>query len=446
MNEIMNQAIDSALEKIKLKNCEGDIIASTSKSLKLSADQNELENFSINSSTVLGVRLIKDGRVGLSYSEALDDASLSKAVDSAFEAMNLSVADDSQYICCGEAQHLDATNEKSYRPEDISLDKKIELALKLESEMLKKDPRIKKAPYNQLVESETEEFFANTYGRKCSQKKRHYSFYTSGLMEEGKKQVMFYDGSAARVFSEIQLEKCIDDIYQHLPALLNGEAIKSGSYDILFSENMLSEMFGSFSSCFSGKGAHLKVNPFRDKIDQKVAAESFSLMDIPHFERAFADCCFDDEGLERKEVSLIENGVLKSFYHNSQTAKALGLENNHCASRSAKGHLGVSGTTKVISTGQLSEDELLDRKYLQIVSLQGSHSGVDVVSGDFSLAASGYLMEGDKQLSPVRHITLSGNFYRALKEIELADQLHCNSSRSFFAPKIIFKSLSVGGN
>ena len=73
--------------------------------------------------------------------------------------------------------------------------------------------------------------------------------------------------------------------------------------------------------------------------------------------------------------------------------------------------LGVSGTNIKISQSPDSDIAVKDGKYLHIVAIQGLGSGSDVMSGDFSFAASGYLMNGHDIEQVVKEVTISGNYY-----------------------------------
>jgi PmbA protein len=209
---------------------------------------------------------------------------------------------------------------------------------------------------------------------------------------------------------------------------------------------MLDDIFGVFATMFSGKSAMDGVNPFREKIGQQVGIAGFSIKDSPQYADGFNYSTFDDEGNLRKEFSLIENGVLKSFYHNSATANFHKVSNNACGSRSPKGTLGVSGTQQVVSLGKATDEEVHKGRYLNIISLQGLHSGADPLSGDFSFGASGYLCENGNTLEAVKGITISGNFYQLLKEIALiGNQMKSNGYKTFFSPDIRFSGLNIAG-
>ena len=98
---------------------------------------------------------------------------------------------------------------------------------------------------------------------------------------------------------------------------------------------------------------------------------------------------------------------------------------------------------------KLSEEELL-RKLgdgLYITGLQGLHAGVNAVSGDFSLQASGFLVEGGKKTRAVKNITVADNFYKLLfKVTAIANNLSFGTGSSFGAPDVMFSDIAVSGN
>jgi len=55
---------------------------------------------------------------------------------------------------------------------------------------------------------------------------------------------------------------------------------------------------------------------------------------------------------------------------------------------------------------------------IMITELQGLHSGLNSISGDFSLAALGFEIKGGKIDRPVEQITVAGNYFELLKNIE----------------------------
>ena len=76
--------------------------------------------------------------------------------------------------------------------------------------------------------------------------------------------------------------------------------------------------------------------------------------------------------------------------------------------------------------------------------MQGTNAGINAVSGDFSLSAIGFLVENGKIGRPINQITLAGNLYEVLHNIEVvADDLHVKGTVS--SPSLKITALTVSG-
>ena len=441
------QLLEKVLDIAKSKGANNSEVLFTQNSkFSLKANEGALEEYKVSSTQIMGIRLVKDQKVGISYCEDMQEESLSLMVSQALENSTYVKVDEFEEVCVSHKERIFSDNDKTFREDTTPAEKKIELCLELEKGVKGKDSSVKGAPYNGYSEGESHSYIANSLGALCFEKNKSFSCYTSALLEKEGKQSMHYHGSVARVFNDLNSSNCIEESFKHAYALLNAGPVSTGKYDVIFSQDMLDDIFGVFSTMFSGKSAMDGVNPYREKIGQQVGVSGLSIKDCPQYADGFNYSTFDDEGSLRKEFSLIENGVLKSFYHNSATAKFHNVENNGSAARSPKGTLGIGGTQQVISLGTSTEEELKKGKYLNIISLQGLHSGADALSGDFSFGASGYLCEDGQVIGPVKGITISGNFYHLLKEIALiGNQMKSNAYSTFFSPELRFSNLNVAG-
>jgi PmbA protein len=318
--------------------------------------------------------------------------------------------------------------------------------LKLESEVKARDSRVQSVPYNGLSESESASYYLNSNGVLGYSSEYYQSCYTSALLQEGAESSMHYHGVIGRKLSDLNVDECVTESLTHASEWMKAKPLSTGNYDIIFELDAFSEILGCFSSIFSGKGAMEKTNPFLEKMGKQVAGSGITISDIPKYKEAFFVSHFDSEGIPHKDLTLIENGVLKSFYHNSATANYFKLSSTGHASRGAKSALGVGGTTKVISAGNTSASDIVSGEYFEVHSLQGLHSGANSVSGEFSFAASGYLCREGKRVQPVKGVTVSGNFHKMLLDINIiGDSVLSTHDRGFFSPKLRFENMSVAG-
>ncbi|MFH4398383.1 TldD/PmbA family protein [Vibrio diabolicus] len=437
-------AVDYVLSEAKRQGAEADVIVNRNSSFSLKANQGKLDEYKVSSSQVLGVRVIKDTRVATSYSESLEQPSLDLMLTNALQSARFSKQDEHQSISCVNSQITTDIAEIA-QDDTTSVDEKIELSLALEQGVVAL-PHASSSPYNGYSDGETQLIIANTQGTLCQHFERSFNCYAYTLFEKDGKQSMAGRMSLGRRFDELDPAYCIEGGYNLARDLLEGVPVATGNYPAIFHINALASLFGAFGSAFSGVSAMKGITPLSDKLGQRVASDLITFTDTAYMPNGMAIAGFDSEGFATQDNVLIANGQLNTLLHNSQTASYLGAVSTASAARGAKSSLDVSANHKVIATGNSSASEVKAGEYLELVELQGVHSGADAVSGDFSFGASGFLCRDGQRVQPVRGITVAGNFYKMLQEVEaVGDTQLINDSRTFFAPDVRFARLSIGG-
>jgi PmbA protein len=447
MKALHKATIEKALEIAKNKGADAcDLILDSGSSLSVKTEAGEISEYKVSGSEILGIRVIKDKKIGTSYVEAFDDQSLEIMVNNALEGAKFSKEAPFETIELSRTEVFDGTCEEHNNQNEVDAQSIIDIALKLEKAVQAKDKAAKVPPYNGAGEHAGQRIYANSNGTICMEQSRGFSCYTSALLDENDKQSMHYYSSQAFDFKNLDTDICVNESIDHARGLLNGDAIETGKYDIIFETDVLNSMFGAFSRMFSAKAAIENLNPLKDKLNQKVGSDLLTITDKPKLKEGHYYTSFDAEGYETKDLVLMDKGVLANFFHNSATAKELKMENTFNAIRSAKSPLSVGGTHTCISAGTTGESEIMNGKVFEIVSVQGIHSGADPISGNYSFGASGYLKENGKLIQAVKNVTISGNFYEMLDGISMVgDKVLASSHGNFFSPKIRFKDLSVAG-
>ncbi|RLG01371.1 MAG: TldD/PmbA family protein [Thaumarchaeota archaeon] len=99
-----------------------------------------------------------------------------------------------------------------------------------------------------------------------------------------------------------------------------------GEYETLLGPMVfahLAEHVGDASSAFYVDAG---LSFLKDKLGQQVSSEIFSLIDDPTIPKTYGSAPFDDEGIPTRRNVIIDRGVLKTYLHNSTTAKKFGAE------------------------------------------------------------------------------------------------------------------------
>ena len=98
-----------------------------------------------------------------------------------------------------------------------------------------------------------------------------------------------------------------------------------GVYDVIFDPLIFGSVLGMWGSMASAFSVMVQMSIFVNKLGQKVAPETVTLKDNPA-DYSMSNRVFDDEGVPTKENVIIDRGVLKTYLHNTSTAKIFKTE------------------------------------------------------------------------------------------------------------------------
>jgi PmbA protein len=190
---------------------------------------------------------------------------------------------------------------------------------------------------------------------------------------------------------------------------------------------------------------------FAGKLGEEIAASELRLADDPTDPGGLASAPFDGEGSPTRRNALIEDGRLATYLYDARTARKDGRETTASASRSSYRSPPSVGTSNlVIDPGGATLDELVREAGdgLLVTDVAGLHSGVNPVSGTFSVGATGRLIEGGELGRPVREITIASDLVSMLKAVR-----HVGSEArwvpfggSVKAAPLLLEEMSVGGS
>jgi len=259
---------------------------------------------------------------------------------------------------------------------------------------------------------------------------------------------MAYELKIGRDFSKFDAREMADKSSRKSIDLLGGEEISSGKYPIVFNNKMMATLLSTFSGIFSAKSVQEGKSLLVGKQNEKIANDKVTLIDDGLHPEGFSSRTFDMEGYPSQTTLLIDKGVLKSLLHNTVTARKAKTDSTGNADRHYKSSLIISTTNFYLEPGSINRNDLFKQhpQTVEIVSLQGMHSGANPVSGDFSLSGEGYLWENGERKHSLKQFTISGNFLNMLNNIELiADDFEFDFS-SFGASSVLITELAISGN
>lgn len=424
-----------------------EIFYSSNKSTSVKVLDHEVKNYVITEQGGVSFRGIYHNNMGYSFTEKLDEQSIDLLVEEAMENAEIIEIDDQEVLFAG-ADHYETLNRYSEAVANVSPEELIAAAFEMEHVALNANSLVKRVIQCSALKSEGETIIVNTKGLHCHSKYTNLSAGIYLLASDGKQTATGgeYDFTL-KDFAKLNFKKIAETAAKEAVSKLGADSITTGNYPIIFRYDTATELLESFVSIFSGEVVEKGFSRLQGKLGEKIAGDNITIIDDPLLEETPGAAAFDAEGYPTKKLELIKEGKLLSFMHNRKTAKKAGTESTGNATKSGySGVVSVGPHNFYLQPGEASLDHLIEKtdNGVFIVELQGTNAGINPVSGDFSLYGIGFIIQNGKLGRPINQITVSGNFYEILNNIEeIANDLHIRGAIS--SPSIKVKSLTVAG-
>lgn len=419
-------------------------------SLSLKVFEKQLDGYSLSESEGLSFRGIYKGKMGYSYTEKVDETSIDFLLKGAIENAKIIDSEDEEFIYEGSKEYKKV---KNFNPQldEVKEEDKIKFVRQLEEECLKIDERIAKVETCVYGDGFGETIISNSKGLYLQDKNNIAYSYVVVLAKEDEDLKTGLAYKTGNDFSKFNPKELAQEAVKDALSKLGASSIKSGDYTIVLRNNASADLLEAFWGIFSAENVQKDLSLLKGKLGEKIASDKFSIIDDPFMAVGLASKSFDGEGVACKYKKVVDRGVLKTYLHNLKTAKKDKVETTGNASKSSyKSPIDITPTNFYIEKGSKSLEELISSidKGILISDLQGLHSGLNTVSGDFSLAAEGYEIENGKIKRPVEQITVAGNYFELLKNIEeVGSDLKFGLPGEAYigSPSLKIKKLSIAG-
>lgn len=185
-----------------------------------------------------------------------------------------------------------------------------------------------------------------------------------------------------------------------------------GEYEAVLGPLVFADLVNQYGRSASAFMVEAGLSFLTDKLGQRVASEAIGLTDDPTMEGTYGASPFDAEGLPTRRNPIIEGGVLKTYLHNSSTAKKFGV-----ATTANAGLVAPRPFNLVVGEGQRSLEEMISSVQKGIyVSNDWYLRYQNYQTGEFSTIPRDamFLIEGGKLIRPIKELRISDNLLRML--------------------------------
>jgi PmbA protein len=379
-----------------------------------------IESLASAESAGVGIRVVANGRQGFAYVGDLDERHAREALAEARD--NATFASLDENVGLARPDGLAAAELALWRDglNAFPTDEKIALALELERQVRAGDTRIRQVVSTDYGDGQSEHAVATSTGISIAGRRTACFLSADAVAGEGDDTQTGAGYSVGRGIDELDVEEASRDAIERATRLLGAKKPKSMHLPVVFDRRVTATLLGVLSGTLSGEEVEKGRSLFAGRLGEEVAVGAITLVDDPTNPLAYGAAQFDAEGLACRRTTLIEAGRLAAFLYDSYSARLAGTRSTASAVRGGfKSTPGVGARALTLEPGELDQEAIFaavgDGLFVQGIS--GVHSGVNRVSGDFSVGAEGLMIRNGVLAEPVREITIASTIQRLLQQI-----------------------------
>jgi PmbA protein len=369
-----------------------------------------------------GVRVVSDHRVGFAYSTDLSAQGLTELVAAARTNAAHAGPDEAYALAEGWAEHPpDVAGLTNASHGNATADDKVAFVLALERAAAAADARVRAVEDAVYADSDTEVALATSTGIAGAYRRTDAWCYAVVIAGEGDDTQVGFDFGLGRALSTLDAEAVAASAARRGLRVLGASKIGSQRLPVVFDPYVAGQFLGVVGRALTGEAVQKGRSLFAGRVGQKVGASNLTLTDDGRLEEAPGAAPWDDEGVATTRTEVIKDGVLESFLYDTASARREGRTSTGNAARAgfkSVPHAAPSNLA-LASTGE-DREQVLARagRAFYVQDLHGVHSGANPISGDFSVGATGLMLEGGDLSRPVKEVTIAAPMLEILERVE----------------------------
>jgi PmbA protein len=313
----------------------------------------------------------------------------------------------------------------------------------LETKIKEADERIVEIEGVEYGESATTVTLINSHGLKLVQRTNDFQYVAAAVAKQGEQVKTGYDYYFGNDFSKFDVDELVKKVVKTTVEKLGGEPCKSKTYKAVLSQDVVSSLLRAYIGNANSESVQKNSSLFIGKLNQQIASKKLTVEDTPINKTIFARS-FDDEGVATYNKAIIKNGVLQTYLYNLTTAAKEGVTTT--GNGVGAGKPGIRPFYLRVKPGKLSLEEMFAKvnNGIYITDVAGLHAGLNPQSGNFSLQASGFLIENGKKTTPVDLITIGGNLLEVFSDVKIVGG-DTQELIGMSTPSLYIKKIKVSG-
>lgn len=310
---------------------------------------------------------------------------------------------------------------------------KVKDAFDLEKEVLGSDERIVS-----VTTSYRDGLYGNVMvasnGFEGDTQNSYYSLYATVSVQDGDARPRGFWGESAIFNRELEREGIGKTALKKALDKLGQKKIASGKMPMIVENRQVAgQIVRPLISALNGSAIQQKNSFLIDMIGKQIGSGLLTIEDDPFIISGRGSRHFDGEGVAMKKRTIVDGGVLRSYYIDTYYGNKLEMEPN-------------SGETTnlVFKPGEKDLDGLLAEisRGILVTGFNGGNSNGS--TGDFSYGIEGFLVEKGELIQPVAEMNITGNFKEIWNNL-VAVGSDVWTQSSWMMPTLVFDKIDFSG-
>jgi PmbA protein len=417
--------------------------------LTVKAFDAQVESLTSAESQGVGVRVFRDSRMGFAFSSDLGEEGLRRVVAEALDACRYNEPDENN----GLPEPAGAPDMPELVAADFdarSVEDRVAMALELDALAARKNAAVTRTAGSVYSDERGRVELYNTRGVASAFEATVAFAYVEAIAERDEEMQSGFSFTYGRSAAALDLDACATEAADRAARLLGATQVSGRTTAVLFEPWAAAELVATLASSISAEAVQKGRSLLAGRLGEQVAASCLTLVDDGRYREGLAARPWDAEGVPTQRTVVIDQGVLRSYLHNTYTARRDGsTRSTGNASRgSYKATPELAPSNLVLLPGSESAEELMRRMGdgVLITDVHGLHT-VNPVTGEFSLGINGFLVQGGERGAPVREMTVAGTVLGLLQAVEaVGSDLRFMVGGAFVgAPSLLVRELPLSG-
>lgn len=403
-----------------------------------------LENIKNRQTFGLAVRILDSGRVGFACRADTRPEAVATAVTEARAILRHSDPDPARELSPRrEIKSESPVRDLLSRPAE----EKIALAHRIATAARHADVRVKQVRLAAYYESRRHMTLVNSLGLELSWSRPAFSLGALVLAKNQHDTQMGEEYRSWRNWEALDPEGVGKQAGQQAAGLLGAKTLPTGRRSLLIPPSISAGLLDAVWKAWSAEAVQRGRSFLGGREGSQIAASGINLIDDGTLKDGLGTALVDDEGSPMQRTELVKDGKLTGFIYNIETARraravstgnGLRLEFQTMPDVRPTNFWLLPGTQEVKALKNQAEGGLC------LAEVMGLHT-LDAVTGEFSLGASGWVIEDGRLGQPVRGVTIAGRIEELLRQIDGVGNDSVIYGR-FAAPTLLVRDIMVAGN